>query len=225
MTTTTHRDQYSAITTFTEIYSIYPDAFDRIPTQVQSVEWMIRQLAPQARVLDVGCGTGKPVCELLVNAGLNVIGIDITPKMIEIASSKVPGPKYLVADSRTWEPKEADAAFDGVVSYFAFIAAVSQNDIRDFFDRAYRWLHPGGLFVFGTVPVVGENVAIKWLGREVVVSSLSVEQNLEAIRHAGFTIEKHEVESYMPKAAEVGICKPEDVWEEEHLFVYCKKPR
>ena len=215
---------YSAVETFTEIYSTYPDAFDRIPAQVRSIEWMIGRLPPQARVLDVGCGTGKPVCELLANAGFHVTGIDITPKMIEIARSKVPGPKYVVADSRSWEPDEADDTFDGVVSYFAFIAAVSQKDIRDFFHRAYRWLRPGGLLVFGTVPIDGEHVAIKWLGRDVVVSSLSVDQNMEAIQKAGFIVERHEVETYMPRAAEVGICKPEDVWEEEHFYVYGKKP-
>ena len=215
---------YSAVTTFTDLGSIHGDAFDRVPGQVRSVEWMVDQLPHDAKVVDFGCGTGKPVCELLVNAGMDVTGIDITPKMIEIARSKVPLANYVVADSREWEPPGRDASLDGIVSYFAFIAGVSQADIREFFQRAYKWLRPGGLFVFGTVPVVGESVAIKWLGRDVVVSSLSIEDNLEAIKHAGFVIEKHRVESYTPKAVEVGICKPGDVWEEEHLFVYCKKP-
>lgn len=214
---------YSAVQTFDDLGSVYGDAFDRVPAQVRSLEWMTSNLLPNAKVLDVGCGTGKPGCEILANAGLDVTGIDITPRMIDIAKTNVPKAKYEVADSRVWEPSAGAASFDGVVSYFAFIAAVSQADIRTFFQRAYKWLRPGGLFVFGTVAVPGENLAIKWLGRDVVVSGLSSEDNLSSIKDAGFTIIKQETEMYMPRAAEHGICKPEEVWEEEHLFVYARK--
>lgn len=215
---------YSAVTTFTDIYSKYEDAFDRVPAQVRSVEWVADQLSPGSKVLDVGCGTGKPGCEILVNAGMDVTGIDITPKMIEIAKSKAPKARYAIADSRQWEPADGDASLDAVVSYFAFIAGVTQDDIRAFFRRAIRWLRPGGIFVFGTVPVEGENLPIQWLGRDVIVSSLSAADSVEAIKSAGFTIEKQEIEAYKSKAAEYGICKPEEVWEEEHLIVYCRKP-
>ena len=81
------------------------------------------------RVLDVGSGTGKPACEMLANAGLDVTGIDITPKMVEIAREQVPKADFTVADSRQWEPPSGEASFDGVVSYFAFVAGVSQTDI------------------------------------------------------------------------------------------------
>ena len=224
MANTFNPDTYSAAQTFGELGSIYADAFDRIPAQVRSVEWMAAQLCRGSKVLDVGCGTGRPACEILVNAELDVTGIDITPEVIEIAKSKVPNAKYEVADSRMWEPPNGEASFDGLVSYFAFIAGVGQADIRAFFHRAYNWLRPGGLFVFGTVPVVGENVAIKWLGKDVVVSGLSADHTIASIRDAGFRIEKSETEAYRPKAAEAGICKPEEVWEEEQFFVYAKKP-
>ena len=215
---------YSAVDTFTEIYTAYQDAFDRVPLQVRSTEWMISQLPRNAKVLDVGCGTGKPVCELLADAGIDVNGIDITPKMIEIANVQVPKAKFEVADARDWEPPSG-MQFDGVISCFAFIAAVTQTDIRGLFPRVYNWLKPGGVFVFGTVAMDLENVHIKWLGRDVVGSSLDTDQCLTAIKHAGFVIEKHELENYLPKAAEVGICKPQEVWEEQHLFVSCRKPR
>lgn len=224
MAATVDPSTYSAATTFGELGSKYEEAFDRVPVQVRSVEWIISQLPPKAKVVDVGCGTGKPACDMLVKAGLDVTGIDITPQMIEIAQTQVPGGRYEVADSRQWEPPSGNGSLNGVVSYFAFLAAVTQADIEKFFQRAYGWLRPGGVFVWGTVPVEGENVPLKWMGYEVIVSSLSAEANLEAIKKAGFTIEKHENEPYMPKGAEAGICKPEDVWEEDHLIVYCRKP-
>jgi SAM-dependent methyltransferase len=215
---------YSAVDTFTDIYSAYEDAFDRVPLQVRSTEWLINQLPPDGKVLDVGCGTGKPVCEQLANAGLDVNGIDITPKMIEIATTQVPKAKFEVADARSWEPPNG-MQFDGIISCFAFLAGVTQADIQGLFPRVYSWLRPGGVFVFGTVPMDLESVHIKWLGRDVVGSSLDIENCVSATKTAGFVIEKHELENYLPKGAEVGICKPEDVWEEQHLFVCCRKPQ
>lgn len=215
---------YSAVDTYTEIFSKYQDAFDRVPLQVRSTQWLIDQVSSDARVVDVGCGTGKPVCELMVDAGLDVTGVDITPKMIEIAKTQVPKGKFEVEDGRIWEPPAGSPPLDGVISCFAFLAAVSQADIRQLFPRVFSWLRPGGVFVFGTVPMDLEDFHIKWLGRNVVGSSLSIDDTLSAIKKAGFAIEKQETENYLPKAAEIGLCKPEDVWEEEHLFVCCRKP-
>lgn len=213
---------YSAATTFGELGAAYEQAFNRVPAQVRSVEWAIKQVPSGAKVLDVGCGTGKPACEMFVQAGLDTTGIDITPEMIEIAKKNVPGGKYEVMDSRTWQPPNG-VKYDGIVSYFAFIAGVSQADIKQYFKTAHGWLKPGGTFVFGTVPVVGENQTIKWLGKDAVVSGLSVEGNLEAIKDAGFAVEQNFVETFKPTAAEAGICKEDDVWPEDHLFVHCKK--
>lgn len=225
MASTFDPSTYSVVDTYTSIYSKYQDAFDRVPLQVRSTEWMISQLPSNARVLDVGCGTGKPVCEQLVNAGLDVTGFDITPKMIQIAKEQVPKGKFEVADGRSWVPPAGSEPFDGVISCFAFLAAVTQDDIRNFFPRVYSWLRPGGVFVFGTLPFDMESVHIKWMSYDVVGSSLGMDEMFDAIWKAGFTIEKHELEKYLPKGAEVGICKPEEVWEEEHLFICCRKPQ
>ena len=56
-----------------------------------------------------------------------------------------------------------------------------------------------------------------------MVSSLSPEEVTEAIKKAGFEMIKSESSKYLPKAAEAGICDWEDVWEEDHLFVYARK--
>ena len=61
------------------------------------------------------------------------------------------------------------------------------------------------------------------MGRPSVVSSLSPEEVTEAIKKAGFEMIKSESSKYLPKAAEAGICDWEDVWEEDHLFVYARK--
>ena len=61
------------------------------------------------------------------------------------------------------------------------------------------------------------------MGRECVVSGLSKEGNLEAIKEAGFEVIKYEEEVFVPKGVEAGLCKKEDVWEEPMLYVYARK--
>lgn len=100
--------------------------------------------------------------------------------------------------------------YDGIISYFAFIAGVSQADIKQFSETAHEWLKPGGTFVFATVPVVGKSQVIKWLNKDAVVSGLGVE-------------DEHFLETFKPSAAEAGICKEDDVWPEDQLFVLCKR--
>ncbi|KAK5123939.1 hypothetical protein LTR85_002136 [Meristemomyces frigidus] len=214
---------YSAVDTFDDVGEAYQVAFDRVPAQVRSLEWIISKLPTKATVIDVGCGTGKPACEMLAEAGHQVTGIDITPRMIDIAKRQVPTATFIVADSRIWEPSHGES-YDGVVSYFSWIAGMKQKDIRTFFHRAYGWLKPGGHFVFGTVTVAGEDMSIKWMGRDAVVSSLDAEETLAAIKNAGFLVEKEDTEMFQPKGAEAGLCKAEDAWEEPHFFVYARKP-
>ncbi len=56
-----------------------------------------------------------------------------------------------------------------------------------------------------------------------MASSLSPEEILESVKAAGVEVLKAENSKYLPKAAQAGICKTEDVWEEDHLFVYARK--
>lgn len=42
-----------------------------------------------ARVLDAGCGTGA-MCEALAQRGADVVGVDISPSLIEIARKRLP---------------------------------------------------------------------------------------------------------------------------------------
>ncbi|MCE7062372.1 bifunctional 2-polyprenyl-6-hydroxyphenol methylase/3-demethylubiquinol 3-O-methyltransferase UbiG [Dyadobacter sp. CY343] len=50
----------------------------------QSVRHWARSLPPKATVLDVGCGTGDPISQVLVYEGLSVYAIDASPSMVEI---------------------------------------------------------------------------------------------------------------------------------------------
>jgi len=63
-------------------------------------------LLPHSTILDVGCGSGKPVDVYLQRRGHAVIGIDISSKQIELARRSVPQAQYVVRDMAKLQEKE-----------------------------------------------------------------------------------------------------------------------
>lgn len=111
-------------------------------------------IPPDARVLDVGCGTGSLtllVAERLAPPGL-AVGLDAAPKMIAIARRKA------VADSRAarFDTGVAEAlpypaeSFDVVVNSM-FTHHIDSDLKRRAFAEMYRVLRPGGQLVTADV--------------------------------------------------------------------------
>lgn len=214
--------EYKAAETFDSVGPAYEDAFAGHTEQAASIDWLLSTLTTKpARILDIGCGTGRPVCSRLADAGHSVLGIDISGAMLEAARERVPKAEFQQLDYRDF--KAEPASFDAITIYFSMIAGVTQDDIKEAFKQVYSWLKPGGLFVFATVAIDANNVEVKWMGRPVTVSSLAPEAAVAAIKDAKFEVVRENVSTFTPKAAEVGICSKDDVWEELHLFVYAKK--
>lgn len=62
------------------------------------VDLALKGLQPGARVLDLGCGTGKPVAKYIVEKGFRVTGVDQSEKMLEIAKQEVPEAEFIHSD-------------------------------------------------------------------------------------------------------------------------------
>src|SRR3989338_6251916 len=67
-------------------------------------------LKPGDSILDAGCGVGLN-SEYLIKKGFNVLGIDFSEKMLEIAKGKVPDGEFRVMDIR--DLSELEITFDG----------------------------------------------------------------------------------------------------------------
>ncbi|CAK7245157.1 MAG: hypothetical protein STHCBS139747_006726 [Sporothrix thermara] len=225
----------SAAEVFDSVGPAYEDAFTGLPTQAAAVDWLVQQLkaAPAtaqggANIVDVGCGTGRPACSVLADAGHNVLGIDISEAMLAAARTRVPNAKFERIDVRAYiereQKKTPAASLDAVTIFFSLIAGLSQDDIRAVIAGLAGLLKPGGFLVFSTVPIPANNKAIKWMGRPLVISSLSPEEGVAAVKAAGLEVKFDEVTRFKPRAAEAGICSDDEAWEEAHLFVYAQKP-
>ncbi|MGZ8843776.1 MAG: bifunctional demethylmenaquinone methyltransferase/2-methoxy-6-polyprenyl-1,4-benzoquinol methylase UbiE [Pyrinomonadaceae bacterium] len=74
-------------------------------------------LAADARVLDVGCGTGDLSIELFEKTAAQVLGIDFCRPMLELAKAKAPGLSFIEGDAL--HLPFADSFFDGITIGFA----------------------------------------------------------------------------------------------------------
>lgn len=104
---------------------------------------------PVRSVLDLACGTGTIAC-LLAERGYEVIAADGSQEMLTQAAAKAMGlenpPLFLhQAMPRLRLIKPVDAAVSTLDS-LNYLTRV--RDLQETFRRVYRWLRPGGQFIF-----------------------------------------------------------------------------
>ncbi len=162
-------------------------------------------------MLDIGSGTGRPTAQTLTDAGHEVLGVDVSPVMVDLASRQVPAAEFRCADVRELPLEEA--SFDAVCVYFSLLQ-LSRAEQGDVLRRAARALRPGGHLAVATVPLDVEGVNGTFMGQPVQVSSFGEDAFAELVAEAGFTVLARESNLFVPD-------HPAAV-PEPHLFVLAR---
>lgn len=138
-----------AYTGFAEVYDMF---MDNIPYE----EWcrylvsLLKEYgAGDGLVLDLGCGTGT-LTRLLAEAGYDMIGIDASGEMLEIAMEKSAGRVseilYLQQDMREFELYGTVRAIVSICDSMNYI--LEYEDLVQVLRLANNYLDPGGVFIF-----------------------------------------------------------------------------
>ncbi|MEV8440261.1 methyltransferase domain-containing protein [Actinosynnema sp. NPDC051121] len=186
----------------------YEEAFGRPPAVEEAVGLLVDRLPPHARVLDIGSGTGRPVAEELVAAGHEVVGVDVSAAMVEIARRQVPRATFVHADIREWESE--DASWDAVCAFFPFLQ-MTRDEVVAVLARIARWLKPGGVLALVTVPMDVEGLDVPFLGHTVRLTSFSAPDLISRVERAGLTVLEARSTVFSPDR--------EGQPDEEHLLV------
>lgn len=137
-----------AYTSFAQVYDLF---MDNVPYE----EWCeyIKSLLKEYKIedgllLDLGCGTGK-LTRLLEDAGYDMIGIDYSGEMLEIArehQEEGSNILYLLQDMREFELYGTVRAVVSVCDSMNYIT--EEEDLLQVFRLVNNYLDPKGLFIF-----------------------------------------------------------------------------
>lgn len=158
-------------------------------------EWLpklLRRLPSRARILDAGCGAGVPTARDLAALGHDIVGIDVSPRQIDLARAHVPDATFVVGDC-----SRADlgrATFDAVVALYS-LTHIPRSDYPQLLVDLHTALRPGGVFL-GAVGRSDSNGFDErdFLGFDGVDSwtnSHDPETTLTLVRAAGFSVIEH----------------------------------
>jgi SAM-dependent methyltransferase len=142
--------RYRPPVTARPLYSSFAWAYDLVvaspggpEADVIAAELDRRGIAPPAPVLDAGCGSGRYAGPLAA-AGYTVTGIDRSPELIAVASERVRGASFEVADLRDWAPP---MPFDAALCRGVLNDMTSDGDRRAAVSGLRRALRPGGILI------------------------------------------------------------------------------
>lgn len=138
-----------AYTGFAEVYDTF---MDNVPYEEWS-RWYVRILNQfginDGLVLDLGCGTGS-MTELLAAAGYDMIGLDNSEEMLNLAMKKRDRSGsdilYLLQDMTEFELYGTVRAIVSACDSVNYILEV--EELREVFHLANNYLDPEGIFVF-----------------------------------------------------------------------------
>ena len=112
---------------------------------VNLVRRWARTLPHGASVIDLGCGPGLPITEVLVAEELSVFGVDAAPSFVQAFRRNLPNIPVVcetVQDSTFF-----NRTFDGVLAW-GLIFLLSAEDQRRLIQRIADILTPGGRLLF-----------------------------------------------------------------------------
>lgn len=145
-----------AYTGFAEVYDLF---MDNVPYQEWSqylVSLLQEYQVSEGLVLELGCGTGK-ITRLLAQAGYDMIGVDNSQEMLQIAKQRScdeledmeqenTSILYLLQDMREFELYGTVRAVVSVCDSINYI--LEEEELLQVFQLVNNYLDPGGVFIF-----------------------------------------------------------------------------
>ncbi len=146
---------------------------------------------PQGRILDLGCGAGEPFPRFFLEHGWEVVGVDFSKKMLELAARYAP--RMHAYHANILDVDFAEASFDAITCIYSLFH-IPRDHHPALFARFSRWLRPGGkvLFTYATREYTGQDEfegLKEFMGQSLFYSHTTPEQLRRQLESAGLAVE------------------------------------
>jgi cyclopropane fatty-acyl-phospholipid synthase-like methyltransferase len=175
-----------------------PAAYDRIAEKFlrdrsvalrekKYLDLVLAGLKPDARVLDFGCGTGRPIGEYLVERGFAVTGVDGSAGILAIAGRLLPTAELIQG---RLEEVELAGNFGAAIAWDSLFHVAREHHAA-IYAKLARWIVPGGRLVLSTGAGTCEEPGFtdQMYGETFYYSSWSPERVQTLLGDAGFVVE------------------------------------
>lgn len=179
------RDVYDLVAD--EYAKVFGDELDRKPFDRELLDAFAERMREQGPVLEIGCGPGQ-VARYLHQRGVQISGLDLSLRMVEIARRRNPDIPFSTGDM-AWLELE-DAALAGVVAFYSLIH-IPRASVLDLLRELRRVVRGGGVLFVAVHGGTGTARNDEFLGYPVAMEATLFElDELSAlIERAGFAID------------------------------------
>ena len=181
------------ISTYDQIVQEYVQHEFNSPVMEKHYQRFMQGLPQGGRVFDVGCGPGQAASRFS-SRGYQVIGIDLSEKMLESARTAVPEGTFYQMDVENITLTEK---FHGIWAAFILVH-VQRQFHKNIVKRFFKLLEPNGLLYLGMLEGQGERVMPEPYNRSLqqffVFSSQQETENI--LREVGFKVEDYTVQDF-----------------------------
>ena len=183
------------------------------PFDQQLLDRFAARIAGRGQVCDMGCGPGQ-VARYLRDAGAEGFGVDLSPRMVELARQLNPDIPFREGNMMALDLAEGTLA--GIAAFYA-IVNIPEESLPSVFREMHRVLAPDGLllvaFHLGHEVVQKEELWGKTVSMDFFFfQAPSIRQKLEA---AGFVVEE---------IIERGPYAPEVEYQSRRAYILARKP-
>jgi len=154
-------------------------------------EAFINGIPDKSNILDLGCGNGVPVAQLLSTRGFQVTGIDYSTNLLEQARTNLPNIRFEQSDIENYEISET---YDGIVLWDVLFH-LPRKAHQPLLSKIYAALPQNGLFIVSSggsdndLPPFTDFM----FGVEFHYDSYPVNEFISICENIGFTVTNFEV--------------------------------
>ena len=183
------KDQSELAQNIIEIYKKHARAWTELRGQfIYEKAWFdhfLSLLPDHSTILDLGCGSAKPIAAYLIAQGHSVVGVDSSEVMIEMAQENFPEQNWIQADMRQMDLGQK---FQGILAWDSFFH-LTQDDQRAMFSIFQKHAEPRAALMFTSGPSHGEAIG-DLFGDALYHASLAAEEYTQLLNDHGFQVIK-----------------------------------